>query len=253
MTSRSEGFADRTGPRYWWFQTKGRHYVPPVYAGLTDEEWSLLDAWYSETDERFPHTGECNVPAISMLHGLVMGSGIGHVVQLGHYVGYSTLLLGFMMRRMGRPHGIFSIDISSEASDYTRRWVSRAGLDDYVGILVSDSANPAAAAHARAYFDAAPDLVFIDSSHGYAHTLNELDLWYEQLRPGGIILMHDASAFAAQFDPHGEGGVQRALSEWLGRNPVPAILLNGSATPGISGEALIYGDPCGLGIIQRPL
>ena len=117
MKSRSEGFAGRAGPRYWWFRTVGRHYVPPVFAALTDDEWSVLEAWFAATDAMRPDTGECNVPAISVLHGLVMGSGIGHVVQLGHYLGYSTLLLGFMMRRMSRRRGVFSIDIDAEATE----------------------------------------------------------------------------------------------------------------------------------------
>ncbi|MCC7035351.1 MAG: class I SAM-dependent methyltransferase [Acidobacteria bacterium] len=253
MKSRSEGFAGRAGPRYWWFRTVGRHYVPPVFAALTDDEWSVLEAWFAATDAMRPDTGECNVPAISVLHGLVMGSGIGHVVQLGHYLGYSTLLLGFMMRRMSRRRGVFSIDIDAEATDFTRAWIARAHLEDYVQLMVCDSADPEAPRQAHRYFGAEPDLVFVDSSHQYRQTLSELDLWYGQLRPGGLLLLHDASAFATQFDPRGEGGVQRALSEWLKRAPVPAILLNEGARPGVAGDTLVYGDPCGLGIVQRPL
>jgi predicted O-methyltransferase YrrM len=230
----------------------GRGYVPPVYAFLTDEEWAALDAWYSETDTRFSHTGECNVPAISLIHGLIMGSAIRRVVQLGHFVGYSTLLLGFMMRHMGRTNAVFSVDISEEASAYTRGWVARTGLDEQVRIHVSDSAAPEVAAAASAYLSGQPDVVFIDSSHGYAHTLKELDLWYGEVRPGGLILMHDASEFAAQFDPDRAGGVPRALDEWVGRHGVRAMLLNADAKPGIPGEALVYGDPCGLGLIQKP-
>lgn len=252
MKNRSEGFRDRVGSRYWWFQTKGRHYVPPVYSFLSDDEWALLEAWYIETDSRFSHTGECNVPAISFLHGLVMGSGIGRVVQLGHFLGYSTILLGFMMRHMGRTKALYSIDISPEASSYTSEWVSRAGLEDYAGIHVSDSADPGAAAAAIAYLSGPPELVFIDSSHGYAHTLRELDLWYEHVRPGGLILLHDASAFAAEFDPERTGGVLKALTEWMDRRPVRGMLLNADAGPGIPADALTYGDPCGLGIIQKP-
>lgn len=252
MTYRSLPFGERRESRYWWFRTKGRDYVPPVYSFLTDDEWTLLDSWYTATDSRFSHTGECNVPAISFLQGLVMGSNIGRVVQLGHFVGYSTLLLGFMMRHMGRTKAVYSIDISQEASDYTSEWVSRADLEDYVRIHVSDSSAPGAAVGAIAYLGVQPDLVFIDSSHGYTHTLRELDLWFEQVRVGGLIVMHDTSVFAAQFDPDRAGGVPRALSEWVERRRVPSMLLNAGARPGIQGDALIYGDPCGLGIIQKP-
>jgi predicted O-methyltransferase YrrM len=253
VSTRSLSFRDRPGGRYWWFQGAGRDFVPPVYSLLDDGEWQLLDEWYTETDANFPAgTGECNVPAISLMQGLIMGSGIGRVVQLGHFIGYSTLLLGIMMRRIGKRQSVFSIDISPQASDYTRRWVDRAGLNEYVEILVSDSAAPAAAKAAREYFGDAPDIVFIDSSHGYGHSLSELDLWYPEIRPGGFLILHDVSEFAAQFDPNGEGGVIRAVHEWLRERDIPSILLNQTVRPGASRHDLVYGDPCGLGIIQKP-
>lgn len=37
------------------------------------------------------------------------------------------------------------------------------------------------------------DLLFIDSSHTYAGTLAELNLWVKWVRKGGIICMHDTS------------------------------------------------------------
>jgi hypothetical protein len=45
-----------------------------------------------------------------------MGSAITRIVQLGHHYGYSTLLIGFMLRAMGvRSTGLASIDISEGA------------------------------------------------------------------------------------------------------------------------------------------
>jgi predicted O-methyltransferase YrrM len=190
---------------------------------------------------------------MALIQGLVMGSGIRNIVQLGHFIGYSTLLLGFMMRRMNFARSVFSIDISPEASEYTRGWVARAALQDYVEILVSDSADPAAALAARHFFLGPPNLVFIDSSHGYQHTVEELKLWYHEVRPGGVVILHDASEFAAGFDPREEGGVARALREWLRDASVPGVLLNADAPPAVPGDRLVYGDPCGLAILQKPL
>jgi SAM-dependent methyltransferase len=253
VSTRSLKFRDRSGNRYWWFQGAGRDFVPPVYSLLTEEEWKLLEDWYDETDARFQNTGECNVPAMSLLQGLIMGSGIGRVVQLGHFVGYSTLLLGFMMRRIGKHRSVFSIDISPEASEFTMGWIARAGLTEQVEILVSDSADSNAPKLARQYLGGLPEVVFIDSSHGYAHTLAELDLWYPELKAGGLLLLHDVSDFAARFDPHGSGGVIKAAREWLQNRDIPAILLNADARPRVPGADLVYGDACGLGIIQKPL
>lgn len=251
--TRSRAFKTRVGGRYWWFQRPEHDYVPPLYSFLTDEEWTVMEEWYADSDARFEGTGECNVPTMALIQGLVMGSGIRNIVQLGHFIGYSTLLLGFMMRRMHLARSIFSIDISPEASEYTRAWVARAGLQDYVEILVSDSADPAAAIAARNFFLASPSLVFIDSSHGYRHTIDELKLWYHEVRPGGLVLLHDASEFAARFDPDREGGVGRAVQEWLRDASVPAVLLNADAPPAVAADRLVYGDPCGLAILQKPL
>ncbi|WP_201445481.1 hypothetical protein, partial [Belnapia sp. F-4-1] len=83
-----------------------------------------------------------------------------------------------------------------------------------------------------------------------------LDLWYDRLAPGGLLSLHDTSAFAQEFDRSGEGGVLRAAREWgAGRN---MILLNnfvGEAGPGAAGSPnrLTYKDGCGFGLVQKPL
>ncbi|HEV8151820.1 MAG TPA: hypothetical protein VGP78_02760, partial [Solirubrobacteraceae bacterium] len=70
--------------------------------------------------------------------------------------------------------------------------------------------------------------------------------------PGAIVLLHDASLFAQQFDPTGEGGVRRAIAEWLPGPPGwEGMTLNGQVAPGADGDALVYKDACGLGILQR--
>src|SRR5262249_46210733 len=45
----------------------------------------------------------------------------------------------------------------------------------------------------------------------------------------------------------------RALQEWLRDASVPAVLLNADAPPAVPGDRLIYGDPCGAAILQKPL
>jgi predicted O-methyltransferase YrrM len=189
---------------------------------------------------------------MSVLLGLVMGSGIRRIVQLGHYAGFSTLLFGFMLRHMGAPHGLISYDIDPGITDYTADFVKRAGLEDYVRLVVRDSAASENLAEASAYLGGDPQLIFIDSSHQYEHTLRELDLWYPHLKPGGIIAMHDVSEFAHTFDGTGAGGVFRAVAEWLLSNPVPALMLN-RGNWGIPFEELCYTDGCGLGLIQKLL
>ncbi len=248
--ARSTDFGERSQARYWWHQLGQRRYAPPVYSDLSEEEWGLLEAWFEETD-RAGSGGEMAVPMLSVLQAFVMGSGIRSIVQLGHYKGYSTLLLGFMLRRMGAENGLVSIDTNQQATEYTRGWVERAGLGKYVTLIVNDSAAPAMPTAAAAVLGRSPRCVIVDSSHQYAHTLRELDLWWGALAPGGLMFLHDCSEHARQWDRTGEGGVRRALEEWLPRHPeAGSIMLEGSPH---ADESSAYADGCGLCMLQKPL
>ena len=59
--------------RYWWHRLPGMDYVPPIYSDLAEEEWIIMQDWYDETDAS-GRIGECAVPLVSLLHGLIMGS-----------------------------------------------------------------------------------------------------------------------------------------------------------------------------------
>ncbi|MBK7403422.1 MAG: class I SAM-dependent methyltransferase [Phycisphaerales bacterium] len=249
-TKRSTDFGPRAHRRYWWHRFGGRSYAPPVYSDLSDEEWALLEDWF-EDSQRVGAGGEMSIPMISVLQAFIMGSGIRSIVQLGHYKGYSTLMIGFMLRRMGIEKGLVSIDLDPKITDYARGWVERAGLEPYVTLLVNDSAAPAMPAAAEAVLGRAPRCVIIDSSHQYAHTLRELDLWWGALAPGGMVFLHDCSEFARQWDTTGEGGVRRAIQEWLARHPeASSMLLEGDPR---ADDSTAYADGCGLGILQKPL
>ncbi|MCB1887850.1 MAG: class I SAM-dependent methyltransferase [Rhodocyclaceae bacterium] len=247
---RSLGFRQRAHNRYWWHRLAMTDYVPMLYEFLDEDEWSLLEQWFDDTERQYPCTGEAGIPALSMLLGLISGNGLSRVVQLGHYVGYSTLMLGFMARHMRRRRMLFSVDIDPAVSAYTRSWVERAGLDEHVHLEVGDSAAPGRPEQAAEVLGGAPQLIFIDSSHQYAHTLRELDLWYPALVPGGLLLMHDSSDFARRFDRAGGQGVKQALEEWIAANRVTSLNLNGFVGGGRPGD-FPYLDGCGLTIIQK--
>jgi predicted O-methyltransferase YrrM len=248
---RSRRFATEPHGRFWWHQIPGTDYVPAVYATLSDDEWAVMQAWYDET-ARIDSIGEINVPAMSFVQGLVMGNAIGRIVQLGHYFGYSALLIGFMLRAMGARPGLFTIDIDDQASAFTCQWVARAGLDEFVQVHTGDSADPASLDAARARLGGAPELILLDSSHQYEHTLRELDLWVPRMEPFSLLLLHDTSTYATSFDTNGAGGVQKALDDWLPNHPEVAFLnLNRQVAPTDDAGQLVYKDGCGLGLVQK--
>lgn len=235
--------------RFWWHASETRAYEPDLYRVLSDDERAVLKAWYDDTLTR-NLIGEMAVPMASVVNGFVTGSGIRRIVQLGHFAGYSCLLLGWALRRMGATRGLLSIDNKDRHTAFVAGWLDRAGLGDYVGLHTADSASPGSVAAAREYLGGDPACVVIDSSHQYAHTLAELDLWYDALAPGGLLFLHDASPMASEYDRTGEGGVRRALDEWLARPVAPsALTLLGPARHGQDGP---YADPSGLCLIQKP-
>ncbi len=226
-------------------------YVPSIYSDLAEEEWRVMQSWYGETDSS-GHIGECAVPLMSLLQGLVMGNGIDRIVQLGTCSGYSALLLGFMLRRMSATNGLFSVDIGAELCAISRRWIARAGLESFVEIAQRDSTDRETVSAATDFLRGAPDLVIVDSSHESGATLSELYLWYPALAPGGIVVLHDVSHFAEGFDVTAEGGVRRACEQWRRENPsAESIILNGEARSMEAARAL-YKDACGVALLHKP-
>ncbi|MDQ6809622.1 MAG: class I SAM-dependent methyltransferase [Verrucomicrobiota bacterium] len=237
--------------RFWWHRLPAADYDPPVYSDLAQDERGILRDWYAET-ERDGQIGECAVPLISLLHGMVLGSRAERIVQLGTHAGYSALLLGFMLRRSSAQHGLFAIDIDSAMCVVARRWIARAGLEPFVEIQELSSLDPAAPERARAYLAGPPELVILDSSHEYEATFRELEIWYDALAPGGMIMLHDVSRFAEDFDVTKQGGVRRAFREWREQNPnAETFCLNGEARS-MDLPRPLYKDACGLGLVHKP-
>lgn len=250
-SERSRRWTGKEEARYWWHRLPGTDYVPPIYSDLAEEEWEVMRDWYAETDAS-GRIGECAVPLISLLHGLIMGSRVDRIVQLGTCSGYSSLLIGFMLRRMHARCGLFTLDYDPAIVAITHHWLGRAGLEDFVHNAELLSTDPSALDRAFSYLDGPPELILLDTSHQYQHTLDELHLWYPALAAGGMLLLHDASRFAEQFDTTGAGGVRRAFNEWRAAHPdVEAILLNGNSQT-MEGRRPLYKDACGLGILHKP-
>ena len=249
---RSRAWRENRGSRYWWHHLPGTDYVPPVYSELTESEWETLRQWYEKTDQSGP-IGECTVPLISLLHGIVMGSRASRIVQLGTCAGYSALLLGWMLRRMNASKGLYSLDIDPASCEMTRHWIARAGLEDFVKIAQQNSLDPQAPISAKSYLNGDPELIIIDSSHEYQSTLGELDLWFSALEPGGILVLHDVSRFAAEFDVTHQGGVGRAFTEWRKQHPeIESFCLNADSRS-MDLPRPLYKDACGVGLIHKGL
>lgn len=94
-------------------------------------------------------------------------------------------------------------------------------------------------------------MILVDSCQSYGHTLRELDLWFDQLTVGGLMVLHDVSEQAMAYDSTAKGGVRRAVNESAARRHVPRFLLNEHVRGGTALRDIVYLDGRGLGIIQK--
>lgn len=224
--------------------------MPPVFKTLSRREWWIIRRWFKDS-ERAKGIGEINVPAMSLLQGLIMGNGLTRTVELGHYYGYSTLLTGFMLRSMGNGGKMVSIDIDPKANAFTGKWIERAGLTETCSLFLGDSSDPKALEFAVEKLGGMPDLILLDSSHQFEHTLKELDLWVPRMGPNTIMVLHDTSTVARNWDATKKGGVPAALEKWLPKHPeVEFVNINQVVPKSGSGDDLTYKDGCGVGILQ---
>lgn len=250
-SQRSRAFRKNGHPRFWWHHLDGTDYAPPIYQVLTRRQWRVMRKWYAATAKRNA-IGEINVPAMCMIQALIMGGGLRRIVQLGHYYGYSALLIGFWLKNMGQGGQLASIDIDPDATAFTGEWARRGGISDQVVLHVGDSAAEESYDFAIQALDGPPELILLDSSHQYEHTLRELDLWVPRMVPQSIMLLHDTSTYARNWDQRGHGGVQQALDDWLpGRDDVAFLNLNRRVGEPDVPDAMVYRDGCGLGILQK--
>ena len=212
-----------------------------AYASLSLHELQLLRDWYDDTNER-NLIGEMSCATVSVLQAIIGGSHIRRVVQLGTYAGWSSLMLGFVLRRInGR---MWTCDIDERMANYTQDWLIRAELAKVVYSEWCSSVHPGNTTIAKAWNRGRPELVIIDASHECQQTIDEMELWYSELEEGGLIVLHDSSELAVEYDKTNGGGVHRAVSEFGAFGQF--ININGY------GASNVFKDPCGCAIIQKP-
>jgi predicted O-methyltransferase YrrM len=101
------------------------------------------------------------------------------IIELGVRGGNSTAALLAGLEHSGGE--LWSVDIAEPGTP--AEW---NGLP-FWHLLVADDTSP----EAVAFCPGDVDVLFIDTSHYYPHTLQELRLYVPKVKPGGIVLLHD--------------------------------------------------------------
>jgi predicted O-methyltransferase YrrM len=122
------------------------------------------------------------------------------IVELGCFVGWTTAHLALGLQARGGSGRIFAVDYMQEYLDVMRANLGRHGLDALVTPLRGMSLDAAM----LAALPPQADLIFLDTSHAYPATLQEILAYAPRLAPGGCLVMHDSI---------GLPGVRRSLEE----------------------------------------
>jgi predicted O-methyltransferase YrrM len=116
------------------------------------------------------------------------------IAELGTRTGESTSAL--LAGAAASGGHVWSVDIGPSTGEW-----SHTGMWSF---LSADDMST----EASAFIPAELDVLFIDTSHRYEHTLAELRLYGPRVRPGGTILMHDVELSIGQMIAYGEPGAR---------------------------------------------
>lgn len=225
-----------------WYFVRGTKYDPPFAQFLDDQEIQICADWYTDTTDD-PFIGDSGFIAISMISELILANQITQAIQIGHYAGFGSLVMGMMLRKVS-PHGrLISFDIDAKMTDFCDSLMVRTGLDSVVKHVCVDSTDPITAELAGSWLGSTPGLIFIDASKQYKNTIAEVSMWTRFIN--GYIVAHDVSQVAKGEQANGILGVSDGLVDSRRFAPNELILIDPKSE---FGDGFPYLDPCGLGI-----
>lgn len=225
-----------------WYYDRGIKIDPPFAHFLDDEEILICADWFADTTDD-PYIGDSGFIAISMIAELILANQIDQVVQLGHYAGFGSLIIGMLLRKVSPNARLVSFDIDARMNDFCEKLMERAGLQDVVRHVCIDSTDPITAEIAGAHLKASPGLIFIDASKQYRNTITEVSMWTNYTV--GYIVAHDVSVVAKGEQANGALGVSDGLIDSRRFGEHELLLLDPQTE---KRNGFPYLDPCGLGI-----
>lgn len=151
----------------------------------------------------------CQTPSDIYLHlprmaALVDELQAQHVIELGTRTGVSTVAWLHALEKTGGR--LTSVDIDERPP---------IGLHPHWTFIQGDDCDPAVIEMLEP-----ADIVFIDTSHHYRHTVRELAIYRWLVKPGGVICCHDTELPIPEGAPPGDPlyPVKRAVQEFVAEN-----------------------------------
>lgn len=170
---------------------------------------------------------------LELLREWVLKTDAKTVVELGVGEGHSTLiLLGAVIENGGH---LISVDVQPCPTAHRRIVESRLDLSHWTFIQMDDL-------ELAKFWSKAIDLLYIDSSHLYEHTLLELQTYSGFVEEVGAILLHD-TLHTPENNPSEKWDVKRAVDDFVKEKVEWQFI---ELLPDDEGE-------CGLGLLVRRL
>ncbi|MCA9806745.1 MAG: class I SAM-dependent methyltransferase [Cyanobacteria bacterium HKST-UBA06] len=139
-------------------------------------------------------------------------------LEIGCAYGKSTACMAEAIKRSGKNLTFYAVDFWSMPI-FPFQWfvnhLTQLRLLDYVIPLKMRSAQAA-----KFFGDNSLDFVYIDGSHEYNDVLEDLNLWYPKVKPGGWFCGHDYV-----FDEF--PGVTSAVDHFFAPDDKPSVTING--------------------------
>lgn len=151
--------------------------------------WTAIEGWTAGIDNFYPDAlNHFNDGAV--------------FVEIGNWLGRSTVMMGQLIKRSGKNIKLYAIDNGlgcSEAhiqqqiqdaggniSRFLRQNLQQHGVADVVTSIVSDSVRST-----RLFKDGEVDFVFIDGDHAFRSVRRDVAAWWPKVKEGGVISGHD--------------------------------------------------------------
>ena len=133
-----------------------------------------------------------------------------NILELGTCTGQSTIFLALGAK--DRDGQVLSVDKVEPVSEFTERKY-KYEVEYYIKVLIGDDTNKETITEIEKQTPF--DIIFIDTSHEYYHTLQELNIYNKMLKHKGYILLHDSEI----------PGIDEAIHKFINENEEFRIIL----------------------------
>lgn len=183
--------------------------------GVISKTWDL-PKWFLSADDPVMSTlkemygQEVSFPAAlppsqgRILRNLILEHQPQNVVEIGCYIGISSLWIGSALHQIGRGH-LFGVDMFVDKEprppycwdylrsplDFARRHAEKAGLNGIIDFVQSKSG--VFGENFPSYTREKIDFLFIDGDHRVGGCIDDLISFYPHIKEGGHILLHDTN------------------------------------------------------------